>query len=103
VAGQQPGWDTSSVVWRDRIYLALCRREGRPNEADRELWRGVRDRVSVALLIDMVVFNDRGHLVDARRGRRRRPGNWLIEPVTWGLGYRYTVTDIPDTDIVARW
>ena len=38
-------------------YLALCRFEGQPREADRELWRELRGQASPELLIDMVVFN----------------------------------------------
>ena len=38
-------------------YLALCRFEGRPREADREMWRALRDQASPDLLIDMVVFD----------------------------------------------
>jgi hypothetical protein len=41
----------------DRTYLALCRSEGRPTEADRELWRDLRGRVTPESLLDMVVFN----------------------------------------------
>ena len=41
-------------------YLALCRREGRPAEMDREMWRDLRRLAEPDLLIDMVVFNRRG-------------------------------------------
>ena len=41
-------------------YLALCRWDGRPTEADRELWRDLRRQASPELLLDMVVFNDTG-------------------------------------------
>lgn len=41
----------------DRCYVALCRREGRPRESDREMWRLLRDRTDANQLIDMVVFN----------------------------------------------
>ena len=43
----------------DHAYLALCRREGRPREADRELWRELRALVDPDRLIDVVVFNRR--------------------------------------------
>jgi hypothetical protein len=43
----------------DRAYVALCRGEGRPTEADRELWRELRRLVSAESLVDMVVFNRR--------------------------------------------
>jgi hypothetical protein len=41
----------------DHAYVALCRTEGRPTEADRELWRGLRSQLKDATLVDMVVFN----------------------------------------------
>ena len=41
----------------DRSYLALCRRDGRPTETDRELWRDLRRLAEPDRLIDMVVFN----------------------------------------------
>ena len=40
-----------------QAYLALCRFEGRPREADRELWRVLRRGASPELLMDMVVFD----------------------------------------------
>lgn len=43
----------------EHAHLAVCRREGRPTEADRELWRGLREAVDAARLVDLVVFNDR--------------------------------------------
>ena len=43
----------------DRVYLALCRSEGRPTESDRELWRDLRGRIAGDVLVDMVVFNQR--------------------------------------------
>ncbi|MBV9293725.1 MAG: hypothetical protein JO222_14890 [Frankiales bacterium] len=43
----------------DHAYVALCRREGRPREVDRELWRELRRRVADERLFDMVVFSDR--------------------------------------------
>jgi hypothetical protein len=43
----------------DRAYVALCRHEGRPTEADREMWRDLRGLVSRESLVDMVVFNQR--------------------------------------------
>ena len=46
-------------VGADRYFLALCRREGRPTEGDRQLWRIVRDQVEGDTLSDMVVFNRR--------------------------------------------
>lgn len=41
----------------DSYYLTLCRREGRPRESDRELWRALRANTEPDRLIDMVVFN----------------------------------------------
>lgn len=41
----------------DRAHLALCRWDGRPTEADRELWRELDRLVSSETLIDMIVFN----------------------------------------------
>jgi hypothetical protein len=46
-------------VGPDHAYLALCRHEGRPKEADRELWRELRRLVAGDRLLDMVVFNQR--------------------------------------------
>ncbi|HZU75443.1 MAG TPA: hypothetical protein VFA70_01685 [Dehalococcoidia bacterium] len=43
----------------DRTYLAICRRDGKPTEADREMWRELRSLVDSSLLLDMVVFNRR--------------------------------------------
>jgi hypothetical protein len=43
----------------DFAYLALCRREGRPTEADRAMWRELRRIESATSLTDMVVFNRR--------------------------------------------
>jgi hypothetical protein len=43
----------------DHCYLALCRREGRPAEMDREMWRDLRALAEPGRLIDMVVFNHR--------------------------------------------
>jgi hypothetical protein len=43
----------------DHAYLALCRHEGRPREADRALWRELRRLVAGDRLLDMVVFNHR--------------------------------------------
>jgi hypothetical protein len=44
------------------MLVAVCRRDGRPTEADRELWRALRDHLdgTDARLIDMVVFNGDG-------------------------------------------
>lgn len=39
-------------------FLALCRASGRPTEADRRLWRHLREHVASDVLVDMVVFND---------------------------------------------
>lgn len=41
----------------ERAYLALCRYDGRPREADRELWRILRHEVPADVLLDLVVFN----------------------------------------------
>jgi hypothetical protein len=46
-------------VGPDEAWLALCRNEGRPREADRELWRELRALVAPDRLLDMVVFNER--------------------------------------------
>jgi hypothetical protein len=40
-----------------RSYLALCRPEGRPTEADRTLWRELRRLANPDALVDLVVFN----------------------------------------------
>lgn len=40
-------------------YLALCRWDGRPTEADREMWRYLRRQISPDLLLDLVAFNDK--------------------------------------------
>jgi hypothetical protein len=42
----------------DLAYLALCRQEARPTEADRALWRDLRVLASPEKLIDLVVFNE---------------------------------------------
>ena len=42
----------------DRVYLALCRWDGRPRESDRELWRMLDAQISSDKLADMIVFND---------------------------------------------
>jgi len=44
-------------VCADHAYVALCRRDGRPTEADRELWRQLSRQVSSEVLTDMVVFD----------------------------------------------
>jgi hypothetical protein len=41
----------------DLAFLALCRQEGRPTEADRALWRNLRVLASPEKLVDLVVFN----------------------------------------------
>ncbi|MDQ1688937.1 MAG: hypothetical protein QOK42_1912 [Frankiaceae bacterium] len=41
----------------ERCLFALCRGEGRPTEADREVWRKLRHEMADGLL-DLVVFND---------------------------------------------
>jgi cob(I)alamin adenosyltransferase len=46
-------------VSSERAYLALCRTAGRPTEADRALWRGLRAVVPAEKLLDLVVFNRR--------------------------------------------
>lgn len=43
----------------DIAYVALCRRDGRPTESDRELWRELCRLVTRERLIDLVVFNQR--------------------------------------------
>jgi len=50
----------------DRVFLALCRTAGRPQEADRELWRFLRSEVDTEKLVDLVVFN--GHETWSMRG-----------------------------------
>jgi hypothetical protein len=47
----------AAEVRPDRVFLALCRREGRPTEDDRRLWRHLRQQIDPAMLRDMVVFN----------------------------------------------
>jgi len=42
-----------------RAFLAVCRSDGRPTEADREFWRNIRRLVDASRLTDMVVFNRR--------------------------------------------
>jgi hypothetical protein len=44
-------------VTPDRAWLALCRPDGRPREADREFWRRLRALVAAERLVDLVIFN----------------------------------------------
>jgi hypothetical protein len=44
-------------VTPDRAWLALCRPDGCPREADRAFWRRLRDLVEAERLVDMVIFN----------------------------------------------
>jgi hypothetical protein len=53
--------------------LLLCRRSARPTEADRELWRRLRDLVSAELLVDLVVFDRRGTWSMRDEDARARP------------------------------
>jgi hypothetical protein len=41
------------------VFIAICRRGGRPHEADRHFWRGMRNRFdgTETVLIDLVAFN----------------------------------------------
>lgn len=50
----------------DLAYLALCRQEARPTEADRALWRDLRGLASPEKLVDLVVFNEQ-HAWSMRR------------------------------------